>query len=186
MPGLTVTSTDSANSITGSEGNDTIDARRGNDTVHGHGGDDIIYGGTGTDILYGEAGSDTLYGQDGWDTLIGGDGADKLYGGAGGDTFKFAALSDSTATATDVIMDWSSADRDKIDLSGIDANTLSSGDQAFKFLGTGDFTHVAGQLHYYQSNGHTFVEGDVNGDRHGDFLIQIHTATTLTAGDFVL
>lgn len=186
VAGLTLNGTDSANTITGGEGSDTIDAKRGNDTVYGLGGNDTIYGGTGTDNLYGGAGSDTLYGQDGWDTLIGGSQADVLYGGAGGDTFKFTALSDSTASATDIIMDWSSSQKDKISLSGIDANSLLSGDQAFKFIGSAAFGHVAGELHTYQSGGHTFIEGDVNGDGLGDFLIQIHTATTLTSADFVL
>lgn len=186
VAGMTIAGTDAANTLSGGEGNDTIDAKRGNDIVYGLGGADTIRGGTGTDGLYGGAGSDTLYGQDGWDNLVGGDGADTLYGGLGGDTFRFTSLSDSRSGAFDTIMDWSSAQRDKISLDAIDSNSLLSGDQAFKFIGSGAFTGSAGQLHTYQADGHTFVEGDVNGDSIGDFLIQIQSATTLTSADFVL
>ena len=161
-------------------------AKSGNDKVYGMAGSDTIHGGTGTDYLYGGADADTLYGDDGWDTLIGGSGADRLYGGAGGDTFKFTALGDSTIGAMDSIMDWSSSQKDKISLQDFDANTRIDGNQAFKFIGSGSFSHNAGELRYYHADGHTYVEGDVGGDGIGDFLIMINPTTTLAAGDFVL
>lgn len=186
VPGITVTGTDSANTLQGGEGDDIINAKMGNDTVYGLGGADTIRGGTGTDFLYGGGGNDVLYGDDGWDTLIGGSGTDQLWGGAGGDTFKFAALSDSAKGAVDTIMDWSATQKDKISLADIDANTSLSGNQAFKFIGTAGFSQTAGELRYYQANGHTYVEGDVGGDGIGDMLIMINSATTFSAGDFVL
>ncbi len=186
VAGKTITGTDSANTINGTAGADLIDAKMGNDTVYGLDGSDTIYGGTGTDLLFGGSGADILYGDDGWDTLTGGAGADRLFGGAGGDKFQFAALSDSHAGAIDMIMDFASSQGDRILLSAIDANMATSGDQAFKFIGTTAFSHVAGQLHYYQANGDTFIEGDVNGDGLGDFLIGIHATVTLTSSDFVL
>ena len=186
VAGETIFGTDAANTITGTAGADTIYAKMGNDTVYGLEGSDTIYGGTGTDLLYGGAGADILYGNDGWDTLTGGAGADRLYGGAGGDKFQFAALSDSHAGDLDMIMDFASSQGDRILLSAIDANMATSGDQAFKFIGTAAFSHVAGQLHYYQANGDTFIEGDVNGDGLGDFLIAIDATVALTSADFVL
>jgi Ca2+-binding RTX toxin-like protein len=181
-----LTGTDGSNVINGTTGGDIIDAKMGNDTVWGLGGNDTLYGGTGSDVIYGGDGTDTLYGQDGSDLVIGGTGADVLYGGAGGDTFKFSGMSDCKASALDIIMDWSAAEGDKISVSAIDANTKISGDQAFTFIGGSQFTHVAGQLHAYQADGHTFVEGDVNGDGVGDFVFQLHAATTLVSSDFVL
>ncbi len=159
---------------------------KGNDTVYGRGGVDVVHGGTGTDRLYGGAGADSLYGDDGWDTLLGEGGADRLWGGAGGDTFTFAALSDSTTSAPDIIMDWSSVQKDKISLSGIDANSLVSGNQAFKFVGTAEFSHAAGQLRYEHSGGDTFIEGDVDGDAVGDFQIIIDATVTLTSAFIIL
>jgi hypothetical protein len=50
------------------------------------------------------------------------------------------------AGSTDVITDFSRSDRDRISLSGIDANASVGGDQAFTFIGTGAFTGSAGQL----------------------------------------
>ena len=75
---------------------------------------------------------------------------------------------------------------DKISLSAIDANVNLAGDQAFTWIGTGNFTGVAGQLRYYQSGGDTFVVGDVNGDGQADFAIQIDPLLTLGATQFIL
>lgn len=186
VEGKTVTGTDDGNSLKGTEGNDTVYAKRGNDTVHALGGDDLVYGGTGTDKLYGEAGNDTLYGEDGWDTLIGGLGADTLYGGGGGDTFKFSSILESKAGSLDTIMDWSAADKDKISLSAIDADTTQSNNQSFDFIGTDAFSHTAGELRYFQDSGHTVIEGDVGGDGIGDFQILINSLTTLSSGMFSL
>lgn len=68
---LTITSNDSANSITG-----------------GRGADSLI-GGAGADSLVGGKGKDSLWGGAGNDTLAGGKGNDLLYGGEGSDTFIF-------------------------------------------------------------------------------------------------
>jgi hypothetical protein len=48
------------------------------------------------------------------------------------------------------------------------------------------FHHRAGELHVVpQGIGHLFVEGDVNGDGHADFRIDVHGANTLADGDFI-
>ena len=183
----TISGTDSGNNLNGTSGNDVIDLKGGNDTVYAGSGNDVIYGGAGADKLYGQDGNDVIYGHDGSDLLVGGIGADTLYGGTGADTFKFSGLTDSKANAYDVIMDFSHAEGDKLAVSAIDANTKVSGDQAFSFIGSAAFSHTAGELHAYQSaDGHTWVEGDVNGDGVADFAFQLHTATALTAADFVL
>jgi len=43
-----------------------------------------------------------------------------------------------------------------------------------------------GELRYFQENGNTIVEGDVNGDGSADFQIEISGITSLQASDFIL
>jgi hypothetical protein len=81
-----------------------------------------------------------------------------------------------------VIEDFSRAQGDDIDLSGIDANAKVSGNQAFSFIGGQDFSGKAGQLQY--KNG--IVAGDINGDKVADFHIEIANNHALSANDFIL
>jgi Ca2+-binding RTX toxin-like protein len=152
-----------------------------------------IYGNKGDNTLSGLAGNDTLYGGLGGDRLIGGAGRDILNGGGGGDTFDFNAVAEigrSSATR-DRIADFVHG-LDDIDLRSIDANTRVAENQAFRWVGSGAFSGVAGQLHYKVSNpagtasDRTFVEGDVNGDRIADFVIELVGVHTLSSIDFLL
>jgi Ca2+-binding RTX toxin-like protein len=84
------------------------------------------------DALTGGVGNDTLSGGIGTDTLVGGAGKDLLYGGVDTvkDIFVFNALSDSTTGVRDQLYNFFSG-IDKIDFSGIDANSTLTGNQAF-------------------------------------------------------
>jgi serralysin len=107
-----------------------------------------------------------------------------MTGGGGADTFEFRAPEDSgfKGAAADEILDFSSAQSDKIDLAQIDANSLVAGDQAFTFIGNNNaFTGMAGQLRFNAGQ----LEGDLNGDGAGDFRIQVNVAS-LVAADFIL
>jgi len=148
-------------------------------SLTGSANDDDLRGGSGVDFLYGGAGNDTLSGNTGNDILVGGAGKDTLTGGAGADIFRLAAASDSANAAFDVVTDFSSAQGDKLDLASVYSGT-------FSFLGTGAFTHAAGQLHYAVSGGNAVVSGDVNGDAAPDFTIQLTGVASLQAADFVL
>lgn len=161
----------SATNYTGSSGSNTIVGNSQSNTIWGLSGNDTISGGSGNDSLWGGYDSDVL---------SGGSGRDRLWGGPGNDRFVFRDLSDARE---DQIMHMDSGDR--IDVSGIDANTGASGDQAFSFIGTGSYTS-GGQIGYYYSNGDTYVRGDVTGDRVSDFNIIIEGRHQLDAGDFVL
>lgn len=88
--------------------------------------------------------------------------------------------------STDIIGDFSRSDRDRVSLSGIDANTNAAGNQAFAFIASGSFTGVAGQLRYQQTGANTFVMGDVNGDGIADFVIQVSGLVNFGSGDFIL
>jgi Ca2+-binding RTX toxin-like protein len=163
-----------------------LDGLGGGDKITGSKFADWIKGDTGNDNLIGGDGNDTLAGDVGNDTLNGGKGADNLTGGPGADRFVYNLTSDSTVNAKtqDTITDFSHAQHDLIDVSGIDANTTLSGNQAFTFAG--GFSHVAGQLIVVPHSGGYLAEGDVNGDAKADFAIFVHTAVAPIAGDFVL
>jgi Ca2+-binding RTX toxin-like protein len=163
--------------LTGTGGGNTLTGTVAEDTIHGLGGNDELNGGAGADMLDGGTGSDML---------VGGAGADTLFGGAGADRFVFTSPADSAVATPDLISDFSRADRDRISLSDIDANSRVGGDQKFAFLGSAAFSEVAGQLRFEQANGHTHVMGDVNGDGAADFVIQVTGLVSFTSGDFVL
>lgn len=132
-------------------------------------------------ILTGNINKNTLSGGDGSDTLIGGTGQDTLTGGAGTDIFKFTQLLDSAVKTPDKITDFVSG-TDKVDLSGIDANSLVASDQAFTFIGSAAFSKVAGQLRFASG----VLTGDTNGDGVADFQINMTGVSVLLVSDIVL
>ncbi len=116
----------------GELGDDTLYGNSGTDDARGGEGNDIIYGGSGNDYiagdfgaadansgndrLYGELGNDAMHGGLGNDLLVGGSGADNLFGEGGADTFAFDA---ATIGFIDRIKDFSMAQGDRLDLSGV-------------------------------------------------------------------
>jgi len=147
----------------------------------GGSGNDVIKGNAASNSLYGGKGNDTLYGLDGNDYLAGGSGADILSGGRGADRFVFKSVSESRGSAIDTISAFVLGS-DHIDLSGIDASTRASGDQAFTFIGATAFSGKAGQLKFSRG----LVSGDVNGDKTADFQIKVSGVSVLGKGDFYL
>jgi serralysin len=135
-----------------------------------------------SNTLSGNAAANTLKGQGGNDILNGNGGSDILFGGSGSDTFVFDTPSEAKG---DTIGDFVHG-VDTINLSGIDANTRSYGNQAFTFIGTQGFHKVAGELKAYLSGGHTHLAGDVNGDGFADFTIKALGTHTFARADFVL
>jgi Ca2+-binding RTX toxin-like protein len=119
--------------------------------------------------------------------LEGGAGADFLVGGAGADRFIFSSASGSLPGAgSDSIGDFHSAENDSIDLSGMDANPVLAGDQAFSFIGTSAFGFHASELRYAPNGGGVTVSGDINGDGLADFSIDLSGVSSLAATDFIL
>ena len=196
-----VTGTSYADTLIGTVGSNILKGGSGNDQLEGLGGNDQLYGGNGTDILYGDAGNDDLYGESGNDRmyggtgnddlvggagddlLVGGAGNDYLVGGSGADTFRFDRISDSkVGSQRDVINDFRpGSDDDVIDLRLIDANSNTSADNKFIFIGKNGFSGTAGELRYSG----TIISGDVNGDGVADFQIDAGL-TKYYSSDFLL
>jgi Ca2+-binding RTX toxin-like protein len=135
--------------------------------------------------VIGTNGVDLLIGNAGANVLTGGLGVDQLTGGGGVDTFTFNSIADSSNGAPDLITDFHSG-IDKLDLSGIDANSGLGGNQAFTFMGAGAFDNHAAELIYQVLGGSAFVRGDVNGDGVADFTIKLQSVSSLAATDFHL
>ena len=156
--------------------------------IKGNGGNDVITGSASADVINGGGGLDTLSGGAGNDTIVGGLGIDQLFGGADADKFIFLRTDSGRTTAlSDTILDFASAQGDRIDLLGIDANaTNGTADDAFTFIGTGAFTNVAGQLRYEAVGTDSYVSGDYNGDGRHDFMIHLTAVTSVAAADFYL
>jgi len=137
------------------------------------------------DRLTGNGAHNNLIGGEGNDILTGGGGADELTGGYGNDTYVFKSLSDSTLALADLITDFETGDR--INLSAIDANAGSAGNQAFHLDGTIGSAGDIG-LSYDAGTNRTTISLYVNNDMTVDAAIQIEGDYTagLTQADFVL
>jgi serralysin len=155
--------------------------RQAGDHIVGTAYSDVLRGNNAANSLSGGKGNDKLDGRLGDDRLIGGAGADTLIGGGGADLFDFNLVSESTRNGRDTIADFLTG-TDKIDLRGIDANSLVSSNQAFAFTGAAAFTGVAGQLVFAAG----VLSGDTNGDRVADFQVAIKGSATLAATDLYL
>ena len=194
----------------GGDGKDRLNGGTGNDELRGGTGTDtadfFLYGdaavvadlasgtatGLGNDRLFsienlaGTYNNDRLAGNGGANALDGTWGADVLVGRSGGDRFVYDQAYDSTSAAPDRILDFSRSQGDKITLANVDANEQVDGDEAFQFIGQGQFTG-AGQLRWYQSNGDTIVEANTTDATAGaEMRIVLDPLVSLQATDFVL
>jgi len=192
--------------IQSGDNNDVVHSGGGNDYVNLGAHDDICYAGAGADIVLGREGNDQIYGSGGDDNLAGGSQEDRLYGGtgndsvaggygrdivsggAGADRFIFVAgdFLGCTGTRPDVITDFLASAGDKIALSAVDADIATVGDQAFKWVGTGPFSHHAGELRLSVGVGASKLAGDINGDGAADFWIKLVDVSALHSSSLVL
>ena len=156
----------------------------GGGAINGSGNllDNQIAGNDAANLLKGGAGEDDLWGGDGDDILVGGPGADTLLGGQDADAFVFVRLSDSgVGAAADVIDDFASG-TDIVNLSAIDADPGTPGDQPFVFIGTDPFSGTAGEIRAVAG----LAAADTNGDAIADLEIVFANGATLVADDLLL
>lgn len=200
--------TEGADTLTGTAGRDEVALLGGNDTYRGLAGDDSIFGDDGNDILYGGdgldgitggLGNDTLYGEAGDDRLFPLDGADTVSGGAGNDVIgggqgrdvrtggtgrDVFSFGQSELGSRDLVTDFARGS-DKLDLKSLDANTQRTGDQAFRFVGSG-VPDTAGEVGFTKSGGNTIVRANTDSDSAIEFQIELTGNISLVSGDFVL
>lgn len=122
-----------------------------------------LVGGQGDDLFHiGDRFSSSIKG--------GGGGGDVLTGGDGADTFVFFSLGKAGSRPHEIT---DLTDADKIDISNIDADTHTDGDQAFTLVSS--FTHHAGEavLSFDAETGKTTLQLDVNGDAKADAAVLI-------------
>lgn len=157
------------NNMSGSVHGNFLDGNLGNDTIAGLDGDDSLNGGWGDD----------------W--LVGGQGEDSLFGDLGADRFVFADGDlGSTRETADWIHDFDTSDRDRIDLTRVDANQNVVGDQAFAYIGEAGFSGVAGQLRFEMLDGSRYFQADVDGDGAVDFWLRVGSTRSILVDDFLL
>jgi hypothetical protein len=130
-----------------------------------------------------QTGSDTIWGIEnvntgsGNDTITASNAVNVMNGGAGNDTFKFTS---TTAANGDTIVTFEPGDR--IDLTGIDANIGTAGDQSFTLV-SGAPT-AAGQLgvtfETRADGDFTVVQGNIDGNADAEFTIEIAGHQNLT------
>lgn len=129
---------------------------------------DTMTGSNVDNFLSGYDGADILRGLGGDDSLEGGLGQDSLSGDSGADQFFFRTIADSQTGVGDVILDFSSAEGDVINLVEIDfSGTVTFiADGAFTGSGNGEIRFAGG-----------FVTIDVNGDAVADMEILTNLAS---------
>ena len=169
----------------GGAGDFTLTGNALDNVIISGGGNDTLSGLDGNDTLRGQSGNDTISGGDGDDLLVGGSGVDDLTGGNDNDTFRFSTFESGTGASADRIQDFAQGS-DIIDLAGIDADLLTSGNQTFSFIGNAAFSGAAGELRYFDNGVDTFVQGDINGDGAADFDIALTGVVALVSTDFIL
>ena len=173
-----------ARSGTGNSGSNKLTGNGSANVLKGEAGNDGLRGMSGNDTLMGGTGADTLGGDLGDDRLTGGSGRDVLTGGAGRDTFDFNSLSELSASvrSSDVIKDFRHG-TDKLDLSGLDANSGAVGNQAFTTLSSSSASFsAAGQLKYVGG----ILYGNTDGDSSAEFAISLTGAPVVSLSDFML
>ena len=199
-----------ADRLNGQTGSDLIEGGPGNDVIDGGTGvDAALFGGTvavvaqlggaapsarrGSETnrlvsiegLIGSSAADTFTGDNNANWFMGGAGRDILTGAGGRDTFDYNVIADSPATTTgrDRITDFTPG-VDKIDLSAIDADVTTPGDQAFRWVGTAPFTGTPGELGYFIAGGNTIIRASVNANPTADLHLELAGTRILSANDF--
>jgi Ca2+-binding RTX toxin-like protein len=125
--------------------------------------------------------ANTIRGNDAANRITGAGGADVLFGGLDADTFVYAAGHTGLGAARDTIADFVSG-ADVIDLSAIDANQDTGGDQAFSLrAGAG-----ANAVWTVRAGADLFLLADVNGDAFADLSIRLLNTAALAPGDVAL
>ena len=138
-----------------------------------------IWGNTGQNVLVGNAGNNLVTGRGGVDLLTGGD---------GGDTFRYVSLVDSNVSGgIDRIEDFDFGEGDRVDVSAIDANFGTAGNQAFTTeIAAGVAFSAAGQYRLSQDGISFLAEFNVDDDGDAELAIRLQGADLPDGSWFLL
>ncbi|MGZ9213329.1 MAG: M10 family metallopeptidase C-terminal domain-containing protein, partial [Candidatus Binatia bacterium] len=101
------------------------------------------------------------------------------------DRFVFSVLADSGPGAPDLLTDFVHG-TDIVDLSAIDPDASSNGNQAFAFGGQ-NTNAIAGSVTWFESGQNTIIQAEVSGAPTVDFMITLAGIDhNLSASDFIL
>jgi Ca2+-binding RTX toxin-like protein len=165
----------------GGAGHDTLDMSAATLAVNVNLGSGPLGNGS---VSSAQFGNDTLWGIEnvntgsGNDSISASNAVNVMDGGAGNDTFKFVSVA---AANGDTIRGFEPGDR--LDLSGIDANGTTAGDQAFTLVSGAAFTATGQLLMSYETRAdgeYTVIQGNVGGNLDADFKISIEGHQNLT------
>jgi Ca2+-binding RTX toxin-like protein len=147
-----------------------------------------LFGSSFADTLIGNGDTNVFDGAGGDDRLDGRGGVDILRGAGGGDTFVWRNIADSGAVVADMdlIRDFDPLEGDLIDLSGVDANAIAAGNQAFTFIGTAGFSGTPGEVNFVHVNGETIIQLQTGLEGDVEMGIRIAGIVTPEASWFVL
>ena len=167
-------------------GNDSFDGRGGSilGLISTEDGDDWVRGGGSNNDIDGGRGDDNLAGNAGEDTIRGGRGRDILFGGEDNDMFVYANVLDSQpgGAKRDVIRDFVHV-VDQIDLSLVDADETTGGNQDFTFIGSDPFS-APGQVRYDSATG--ILSMNTDADLTAEMQITLAGKPVITAVDLIL
>lgn len=137
--------------------------------------------------LSGNGIDNTITGNNGQNVILGGLGNDTLRGNGGADTFRWTSTAEGNIdfTLTDTIVDFSKDQGDHIDLSAIDADTTTAGNQAFTFIGS-DLFSAPGQVRFLSDKTDTFILLNTNSDGAHEMAIRISGFQVVDQDWFVL
>jgi hypothetical protein len=169
----------------------------GDDTLFGNAGANAINGLVGNDRIDGRAGADIIAGSDGADRMTGGMGADNIdCGNLGNDgardlvVFKSITESGVTSNSADHIAyftNGSAPSADRLDLSAIDADPFTKGNQKFSFIGKNDFSSDnVGEIRFAVVGADIRVSVDTDHDNGAEMTFYLTNVAKLTAVDFIL
>jgi Ca2+-binding RTX toxin-like protein len=168
----------------GGSGIDTLDISAATANVMVNLGSGPLFKGS---VASSQTGNDTIWGIEnvntgsGNDTITASNAVNVMDGGAGNDTFKFTSAS---AANGDTIHGFEPGDR--IDLTAIDANLGTAGDQSFTLINGSTFT-AAGQLavsfEAREDGDFTVVQGNIDGNMDADFKIEVAGHQNLTTAN---
>ncbi len=172
--------------IAGGSGSDTLDMS----SIMANVTADLGSGMMGRGSVYSaDSGHDTIWNVEnivtgaGDDVIIANASVNVIDGGDGNDVFRFNAAEDADG---DTIVTFQPGD--KIDLSGMDANGSSAGNQAFTLVTDAltDRGQIMVTAEMRGGDSYTVVEGNLSGDTGADFKLSIKGNHTLTEADFTL